>query len=66
MKKKRISLKKTQRLVKIGSNLKKADISRCCKAEIRSSRVYPFALYCDECDKAIIYEDQVIFKKQKR
>lgn len=64
MKKKRISLKKSQRLVTIGSDLKKVDISRCCKAEIHQSRVYPFALYCKECDEEIVYEDQVIFKKK--
>jgi len=65
MKEKRKSLKETQRLVTIGRDLKKADISSCCNAEIRQSGIYPRALYCGECDKQIIYEDQVVFKKKK-
>jgi len=66
MEKKRKSLKETQRLVTIGSDLKKADISHCCKSAIKQYRVYPFALYCSECGKGIIYEDQVVFKKKKQ
>lgn len=58
--KKRKSLKRTQREVVIG-----LDKTRCCNVDIRWARVYPFALFCDKCDKPIRFEDQIIFHKRK-
>lgn len=60
MKRKRKKLSVTQRQVTIGSG-RKTDKSKCCKAEIRQRRVYPFAICCRECNKDIVYEDQVAF-----
>ena len=62
MKQKRKKLSKTQKLVTIGHG-KQCDRSRCCNAEIRQRRVYPFAIACKECNTDIIYEDQVAFTK---
>lgn len=53
---KRKLLTKTKRLIIIGQHK-----SKCHNAEICQSRVYPFELYCWDCNKTIRYEDQVIF-----
>lgn len=56
---KRKRLSKTHRLVTLDK-----DKSRCCKADIRQRRVYPFPLCCTDCNKNILYEDQIIFKRK--
>lgn len=61
---KRKKLSITQKEVLIGSDLKTCDISRCCRAEIRQSRVYPRPLYCRRCGQHIERGDQIIFHKR--
>lgn len=60
----RKELKVTQRLIIIGAT-ENADKSKCCKAEIRQSRVYPRPLYCTGCQQEIKFEDQVQWKNAK-
>ena len=58
------SLKKTQRLVIIGTS-DKFDKSKCCNAEIRMSRVATMGMSCSECKKEIKFEEQINWKKKK-
>ena len=52
-------LSETQREIVLGK-----DKSRCCRGELRQRRIYPFNVCCDECNKDMKHEDEIIFHKK--